>query len=275
MKRAPFGLVLVLTLADPLAAQGVMIAPTHIFIDHRTRSGSVTLYNPNTEPAEVTVSLIYGYPVTDSAGTVTLYAPETPDSTEPSAAGWLQAFPRRLTVMPRERQTVRLLARPPATLPDGEYWARLVVTARAGQVPVGGIPDTAQIQVGLNLEVRSLLGVYYRKGPVTSGVRIANLGAELVQDTLVVRPALERLGNATYLGTIRGTLVDSTGATRAELRLMVAVPRALAPRLTAYTGVLPRGRYRLRLEVLAEREDLGGAVLRAPTARDSVTVAVP
>jgi hypothetical protein len=270
-----FGLLAGLTLAAPLAAQGVMIAPTAIFIDHRTRSGAVTLYNPNTEPAEVTVSLIYGYPVTDSAGTITLYAPEAPDSTEPSAAAWLQAFPRRLTVMPRERQTVRLLARPPASLPDGEYWARLVVTARAGQIPVSGIPDTAQIQVGLNLEVRSLLGVYYRKGRVASGVRIAGLGAELVQDTLVVRPALERLGNAAFLGTIRGALVDSTGATKAQLRLMVAVPRMLAPRLTAYTGVLPPGRYQLRLEVLAEREDLGGAVLRAPPARATADVVVP
>jgi hypothetical protein len=62
------------------AAQGVVVAPHAVFIDHRTRSGSVLLYNPNTEPAEVTISLIYGVPVTDSLGDIKLDTVNTFDA---------------------------------------------------------------------------------------------------------------------------------------------------------------------------------------------------
>ena len=116
----------------PLAAQGVVIAPHAVFIDARTRSGAVLLYNPNTEPVEVAVSFFFGYPATDSAGRIVVDSIRRPDSTSVSAAAWLQAFPRRLTVPPLERQTIRLLATPPSGLADGEYWARLVISAMGG-----------------------------------------------------------------------------------------------------------------------------------------------
>lgn len=261
--------------AGTVAAQGVMIAPTAVFIDHASRSGSVLLYNPNSEPAEVTISVIFGYPATDSAGNIYLRT-DSADAALPSAAGWLQPFPRRLTVMPLERQTVRLLARPPAGLPDGEYWARLVIAAKGGQVPVGGIPDTAQIQVGLSLEVRSLIGVYYRKGTPTTGVRIAGLRAALLADTLEVRAELSRLGTAAFLGTARGELVDSAGAVRAEFRSPIAAYYTIVPRFTTFAGILPPGRYRLRLTVEPGREDVDARHrLPSPTVSDSVEVRVP
>jgi len=165
-----------------LAAQGVMVAPHAVFIDHRLRSGSVLLYNPGTEPVEVTISTIFGYPVTDSTGAITLRTVDAPDSTVPSALAWIQAFPRRLTVAPRERQTVRLLARPPAGLADGEYWLRMVIAAQAGRVPISGVADTTAIQVGLTLEVRTIIGVNYRKGPVTTGLALSQLRVHIVAD---------------------------------------------------------------------------------------------
>src|SRR6266542_3026046 len=181
-----------------LAAQGVMVAPHAVFIDHRVRSGSVLLYNPGTEPVEVTISTLFGYPTTDSTGAIVLRTVAAPDSTLPSALAWIQAFPRRLTVAPLERQTVRLLARPPAGLADGEYWVRLVIAAKAGTVPITGLADTTGIQVGLTLEVRTVIGVAYRKGAVTTGVALSNVRARLVGDTLVTWSRLERRGNAAY-----------------------------------------------------------------------------
>lgn len=262
--------------AGPAATQGVMIAPTAVFIDHASRSGSVLLYNPNNEPAEVTISVIFGYPATDSAGNIFLRTADSADASLPSAAGWLQAFPRRLTVMPLERQTVRLLARPPAGLPDGEYWARLVISAKGGALQVDGVPDTARIQVGLTLEVRSLIGVYYRKGTPTTGVRLADVRAALVDDTLEVRAQITRTGTAAFLGTVRGQLVDSTGVARAEFTAPVAAYYTIAPRFTTFAGVLPPGPYRLRLSVEAGREDIDGRrTLRAPAVSDTVEIRIP
>lgn len=268
---AAFGL-----LGASLDAQGVMVAPHAVYIDHRVRSGSVLLYNPGTEPVEVTISTFFGYPTTDSTGAIVLRTVETPDSTVPSAAAWMQAFPRRLTVAPLERQTVRLLARPPAGLADGEYWVRLVIAAKAGLVPITGLSDTTGIQVGLTLEVRTVIGIAYRKGAVRTGVVLSNVRAQLVGDTLVTWSRLQRRGNAAYVGTVRGTLVDSAGVSRAAFNSPLGVYFAMEPRIATVVGKLPRGRYWLRYEVVAEREDLDAkVVLPAPAVRDSVQVVVP
>src|SRR5258708_14930237 len=154
MRALGFGGMVVFASAS-LAAQGVMVAPHAVFIDHMQRSGSVLLYNPGTAPVDVTISTIFGYPTTDSTGGIKLDT--LPADSATSALAWIQAFPRRLTVAPKERQTVRLLARPPIGLADGEYWLRLIIAAQAGRVPITGVRDTKAMQVGLNLEVRTLI----------------------------------------------------------------------------------------------------------------------
>ncbi|HXF96537.1 MAG TPA: hypothetical protein VNI61_10605 [Gemmatimonadales bacterium] len=259
-----------------LAAQGVTIAPHAVYIDHRVRSGSVLLYNPNAYPVEVSISTLFGYPVTDSAGRITLRVVDQPDTASPSAADWIQAYPRRLTVAPLERQTVRLLATPPPGLADGEYWARLVIHARGGQVPITGVSDTANIRVALPLEVRSIIGLSYRKGALRTGVRLADLRGRALGDSLEVRVRLARQGTAAFVGTVRGELVDSAGGVRARFAAPLGVYYEMEPRFSAYTGPLPAGRYRLRLVVSAEREDLPPeVVLPAAPVRDSVEVRVP
>ncbi len=278
MRRA-FALAAILTVnCVALAAQGVMVAPHAVFIDHRLRSGSVLLYNPGTEPVEVAISTMFGYPVTDSTGAIALRTVDVPDSTLPSALAWIQAFPRRLTVGPRERQTVRLLARPPAGLADGEYWLRMVIAAQAGRVPISGVTDTTAIQVGLTLEVRTIIGVNYRKGPVATGLALSQLRAQIVADSLVTRARLERRGNAAFIGTIRQTLMDSAGRVLDSYQSPIGVYITMEPRLVNLISPsrLGRGRYWLRYEVVTEREDLDPTVvLKAPAVRDSVQVVVP
>ncbi|MDQ3997450.1 MAG: hypothetical protein M3303_10625 [Gemmatimonadota bacterium] len=259
----------------PLVAQGVLVAPHGIFIDHRTRTGSFELYNPNPQPAEVSVSTLFGYPVTDSLGNVTLWTTAVPDSSQPSAAAWIEAYPRRLLLRPLERQRIRLLARPPAGLPDGEYWTRLVVAAKGGRVPVDGVVDTSAIRIGLTLEMRTVVAVFYRKGAPRTGVTLSHVRADVAGDSLVVRARLTRQGNAAFLGTARGTLVDSAGRPVAAFASHLGVYYALEPRFTAPIRSLPPARYTLRLEVAADRDDLAReALLRATAVRDSAKVNV-
>lgn len=280
MTRLPIGALLAALAfpAVPVLAQGVLVAPHSVVMDHRTRSGSLSLYNPGDDPAEVTLSTFFGYPVTDSAGDFELRMVERPDAAMPSAAGWVEAFPKRMLLGPKERQTVRLLARPPARLPDGEYWARLVVAAKGGTVPVTGVDDSSGITVGLNLEVRTVLPLQYRKGAVATAVRLSRLAAAVEGDSLAVRMRLDRVGTAAFIGTVRGALADSAGRTVATLSSPLAVYYDMEPRLTAALpgGALPPGRYRLRVEVAAEREDLAPEVLLpSPPVRDSLEVRLP
>jgi hypothetical protein len=260
------------------AAQGVLVAPHAVVIDHRTRSGSLSLYNPGDQPAEISLSTFFGYPVTDSSGNFDLRTVERPGTNMPSAAGWLEAFPKRMVLQPKERQTVRLLARPPQALPDGEYWARLVVSAKGGSVPVSGVNDSSGITVGLNLEVRTVLPLQYRKGAVATSVRASGLSAGVEGDSLAVRLHLVRQGTAAYIGTVRGALADGSGRTVATFSSPVAVYYDVDPRFTAALpdGKLPPGPYRLRVEVTTEREDLAPeTLLAARPVRDSLELHLP
>jgi P pilus assembly chaperone PapD len=259
-----------------LHAQGVLVAPQAVFIDHRTRSGSIELYNPGPDPVEVSVSAVFGYPVTDSLGTTTLYTADDPGASAPSAASWISAYPRRTKLVPGQRQTVRLLARPPENLADGEYWTRLVIAAKGGRVELDGGADSTGIRVGLDLEVRTVIALLYRKGPVRTAVALSNVQTRIEGDSLAVRARLAREGNAAYLGMVHGALLDSGGRAAATFAVPTAVYYSLEPRYTLPIAGLPPGRYTLQLSVGTEREDITGpALVTSPPVRDSVPVLLP
>lgn len=257
------------------AAQGVLVAPHAIFIDHRSRSGFVQLYNPGNAATEVSVEALFGYPVTDSLGNLELRTVEQPDSTQPNAMGWIQAFPRRMVIQPQGRQTIRLLVTPPQGIRDGEYWARLAITAKGGAVPVANADTTSGITVGLNLEVRTIIPLLYRKGPVTTALDVSNLRAAVVGDSLIIRARLARQGSASYLGTVRGALVNAGGTTTGSFESPISVYYDVDPRFTIGAAGLAPGRYLLRFSVTSERSDIPAEqTLKAPTVRDSIEVRI-
>lgn len=276
MRRLLLLVHLLLGLASPLAAQGVIVAPHAVYLDHRTRSGSITLYNPSAEPTEVSIEFLYGYPVTDSVGDFTLEEPDSVTADMPSAHRWIEAFPRRITLAPLQRQTVRLLARPPANLADGEYWARVVIVAKGGSVPVSGA-DTANINIGLNLEIRTRIPLTYRKGVLQSGIALSDLSSQRTStDSLAIRAKLVRQGTAAYVGTARGTLVDAGGKTVGSFMEPVAVYYDAAPVFTIPVAGLPAGSYKARVEIASERPDITPELLlKSATVRDSISVVLP
>jgi P pilus assembly chaperone PapD len=270
--------MILLAFMGPLsaAAQGIAIAPTSVFIDARDRTGLLLLMNPNDDPAEVVISTIFGYPVTDSAGAMQLYTVKQPDSTAPSAASWVRVFPRRVTIAPHTQQTVRLLMSPPAGIPDGEYWSRVIITARGGKLPVTAAVDSGSVKIGLTLEVRTIIPLLYRKGKLETGVALSELRAEVRGDSLVVRARLERKGNAAALGTVHGEVVDAAGRVRQTFTSPISTYYVIRPRLTAPIDSLAPGSYRLRVAVSSVRPDLApDAILPFRAVRDSVTVQIP
>jgi P pilus assembly chaperone PapD len=263
------------SLASEAVAQGVVVAPHAVYLDHRTRSASLTLYNPGADPAEVMISSLYGYPVTDSVGHFTLFVPDSIDASMPSATDWIEAFPRRMTLAPLQRQTVRLLARPPQGLPDGEYWSRVMISAKGGALQVAGA-DSAAIQIGLALEVRTIIPLIYRKGVLGTGIAVKDLRAAPVGDSLQVRVRLERQGTAAYIGTAKGALLTSTGAIVATFQQPVAVYYAADPVFTIPLKGQAAGSYRLRLEMTGQRTDIPNELLlKSLPVRDSVEVTIP
>jgi hypothetical protein len=239
---------------SPVLLEAILVAPHAVFMDHRSRTGQVFLVNTGDTPEEVAIDLKYGYPATDSTGTIFIRLIDQPDSSEPSAAAWIKAYPRRAVLAPGQRQVVRLLATPPEGLPDGEYWSRIIATSRGSKVAVVGGDST--ISAGLSLELRTIISLSYRKGAVHTGVSVTDLRAIRQGDSLVVWFGAERQGNAAFLGTLTYQLVDAAGKVHGEWEAPVAVYHPLSRRYGFALDSVPAGRYTLRMNLTTARNDL-------------------
>jgi hypothetical protein len=266
------GLVAGLTFL-PLVIQAVYVAPTAVFLDERTRSAQVTVGNSGDTPEDATVELQFGFLDADSSGTPYIRFVEDPGPEFPSAAEWIRAFPLRVHLEPRSRQIVRLLARPPEDLPDGEYWTRLIVTGRGA--PLRAATADSAVRAAVSVQIRLVASVTYRKGPVSTGIALRGMRAEAEGDSLTVWARMAREGNAAYLGTADVEVVDDGGRMVRHWSAGLSVFFPLTRRFSFPLDSLPSGDYRVRFRLRAERPDLPeDRVLAAPTVTDSVAVRV-
>ncbi|HEX6749424.1 MAG TPA: hypothetical protein VF092_19165 [Longimicrobium sp.] len=268
MHRFPIGRTLVAALAllagVAARAHAVSVSPTALYIDSRTRTGVLTLFNPGALPEEITIDFAYGFPQADSAGNVSVPTTREPGPGEPSAMAWMRAFPRRLLLQPGQRQIVRVLVEPPADLADGEYWARILISSRGGQPPIEQTQGDVRLQ--LNVQTTLVMAANYRKGDLRTGVTLNSSSAHRTADGVQLQVDLSRTGNAAYLGRMRAELLDAGGNVAATLYDDLAVYRTMRRRLTFPVPAGANGPFTVRIHIDTEREDLppGGALPASP-----------
>lgn len=258
-------------LPGAVRGQAVLIAPHAVVVEDGARAGAFTVVNVGPDRVEVTLSTAYGYPVTDSAGWMVLQTVDVVDDTMPSAAGWIEMFPRRFSLESGARRTVRLRVSPPAGTADREYWARLVVASRSAAVPFAASVEA--VSVAIALEVRSVFPLLFRKGALRTAVDMGPVTATRRGDSLDVRVPLERRGNAAWIGTVFVSLVDVAGRTASRAELPLGVYYGLHPRLALPMEGVDPGRYTLRVEAVGRRADLPAAFV-LPTIPVSRTVEI-
>jgi hypothetical protein len=266
-------LTAILVAGWPALIEAIYVSPTAVFMDMRARDTQITIGNSGEQAEEATIELKFGFPDTDSAGTPFIRFIEDPGPEFGSAADWIRPFPQRVRLEPGTQQVIRLLARPPENLPDGEYWTRMIITGRGATINLP-TADSA-VRVGVGLEIRLVTSVTFRKGSITTGVRIRNLVAEAEGDSLAVWAGLARTGNGAYLGTADIELVDARKTIVRRWAMPLSVHFPMRRRFAYPTGTLEPGDYWVRFRLRSERPDLPTErVLGAPTVLDSVAVRV-
>lgn len=125
--------------AIPEGAVGGMgdinLYPRRIIVDRRQRIASIGLYNrvPAAGEYEITIRDLVMTPDGALAATNDPRAAANLDRMQ-GASDMLRWSPRRVRLLGNEAQTVRVMARPPADLPDGEYRSHFTVVS---------VPDVA------------------------------------------------------------------------------------------------------------------------------------
>jgi P pilus assembly chaperone PapD len=257
-----WGLSLVLLLAVVVdTAEAVSVSPTALYIDSRTRTGVMTLHNPGSLPEEITIGFAFGYPISDANGLVSVQLLNAAPAGEPSAAEWMRVFPRRLVLQPGQRQVIRVMVQPPADLPDGEYWARIIISSRGGQPPIEQTDGNVSLQ--LNVETVLVMAANYRQGAVSAGVEITGASAEWGEDGVTLELDMNRTGNAAALGRVLVDLLDARGSVVASTYEDIAVYRTMRRRLSLPVPENVAGLLSVRIRIVPEREDLpASSILR-------------
>ena len=234
-------------------AQGVVITPHFVFVSDRDKSTTIDLYNSGGVTVDLSLSTVFGTYKTDSVGGIVVVPDADPPANAPSAAKWFEVYPRHAVLRANAHQVIKILAVPPAGLPDGEYRTRLIVYVKP-DVP----PPLAQVTttIALNVEIKTSLSMIYRQGAMSSGVKISDVRATVNGDYLDVRLNLEKTGNASFFGKLRGGLVETTGRVVVPLDVNLAMNETMEPRFRLPLGALKSGTYSLRLNISSDRVDI-------------------
>src|SRR5690349_11194884 len=162
------GLVIpALAITAPAAHAGVgdlLVAPTRVVLNG-SRGTEVVLNNIGDDVATYRVSAELRRMTPEGK----LTEVELPNDKEKAAQEMLLYAPRKVTLPPNQPQAIRLSARAPAGLPDGEYRVHLLFRAIPPALPAAE-PKKAE---GVSFQIRPIYGVTI---PVI--VRLGNLEAK-------------------------------------------------------------------------------------------------
>ncbi len=254
-------IILLLLLNFNFIIAQVIISPYIVYTDSQNRFGSFLVQNESNEAYEITISFVFGYPVSDSLGNMSMkYFEQTPD-TLPSVVKWIKAFPRKFVLNPKERQTIRLTVRPNKQLEPGTYWARIVTSSTQKSIPVDTVKEgiTAQLKFVLN-QVTTL---FYRVDSAFSGAVLDSVFTNEDSTGINIYAKLKRIGNSPFLGDLEITVRDSNDSTIVSKREYLPLYYNLVKKIKIPKSELGMGKYTVFLKpVSTEKQDIPQSKLK-------------
>jgi P pilus assembly chaperone PapD len=189
------------TVATPAAAGvgDLLVAPTRIVLDGR-KGTEIILNNIGDEPATYRVSVEFRRMTAD--GNLVDVTEATPE--EKAAADMVVYAPRRVTLAPREPQSIRIAARPPQGLPDGEYRVHLLFRAIPPSAPVtaSGAAEGKGLQLQLIPVYGVTIPVIVRLGNLEVKAGISNVEIEKSDGKPAIGLDLNRSGSRSTFGEV-------------------------------------------------------------------------
>ena len=192
--------LLVLPTAAEAGVGDLLVAPTRIVLDGR-KGGEIILNNIGEEPATYRVSVEFRRMTKDGD----LVDVAAPSATDKLAEDMIVYAPRKVTLAPHEPQAIRIAARPPQGLADGEYRVHMLFRAIPPATPV--VQADAEKPKGVQFKLTPVYGVtipvIVRLGNLEATAGIANVHLEKKGDAEAVGLDLTRTGSRSTYGEVR------------------------------------------------------------------------
>jgi P pilus assembly chaperone PapD len=178
----------------------LLVAPTRLVLDGR-KGAEVILNNIGDEPATYRVSVEFRR-MTEAGDLVDVTVPSDADK---KAEDMIVYAPRKVTLAPREPQAIRIAARAPQGLPDGEYRVHLLFRAIPPATPV--VAPTGEKPKGVQFKLTPIYGVtipvIVRLGNLEASAGIANVHLEEKSGAPAIGLDVVRQGSRSTYGEVR------------------------------------------------------------------------
>jgi P pilus assembly chaperone PapD len=207
-----FAALSLLTSLETSASGHLMLHPTRVVFEGKTRTAEVDLINNGSEEATFRIYLV-NERMTDHGEFVVV---ETPQAGEHFADELVRFSPRQVTLAPGGGQLVRLQLRKPANLPAGEYRTHLMFKALPpSQAQQSNTPDA--VEHGFRTEVTAVVSIsipiIVRQDETSAALSFA--AVKLVpskNETAVLSFTLQRQGSRSVYGDIVVSFTPRGGA---------------------------------------------------------------
>lgn len=232
----------------------VAISPTMVMIDENQRFASYLVLNGSDQPQEISVEFVFGYPDVVSNTMRTVY--DRPEKEKLySIADNVQAFPRKFTLAPQQRQVVRITVRPNRELDDGVYWSRIKTTSNPQSPAIGSKLDE-EVSANINIQFEQVTTLIYKKGNLSTGLDIEEFKTTKTDSSLIITTRIKRTGNAPYLGNLTLTVYDEQDNTVLSDRTNIAVYFDYISRVSANLKNFDPGTYTVEATFVTDRTDI-------------------
>ena len=159
-------LILLLSVMQSFFAQAsLLISPMRVVLDERNRANKVVLINTGKVARTYRMEWLQKRALPEG-GYKNLTDEEAKDF--PTASNMFRISPKQVTLAPNERQMIKIAARRPKNLKDGEYRSHLQFTALPDKST--GLEQTSGIVLKLSLSYS--IPVIFRQGPVDYQVAV-------------------------------------------------------------------------------------------------------
>ena len=185
----------------PAAEAGVgdlLVAPTRIVLNG-SRGTEIVLNNIGEDVATYRISVELRRMTPDGM----LHDVSEPSAAEKLAQSMIVYAPRRVTLAPREPQTIRISARAPKDLPDGEYRVHLLFRAVPPPRPVEAPKNVKGISFALTPIYGVTIPVIARFGNLEAKAGIADVKLTRDEGKPAVSLQLTRNGERSTFGEVR------------------------------------------------------------------------
>jgi P pilus assembly chaperone PapD len=214
---AAFGGTFLAILPANAGVGDLLVAPTRLVLDGRGGS-EIILSNIGDAPATYRISVELRRMTPEGK----LEEVQTPSAADKIAQGMIMYSPRRVTLIPNQPQSIRIAARAPQGLADGEYRVHLLFRAIPPAKPV--TEAQAETPKGLSFAITPIYGVtipvIVRLGQLQVTAGIANVQLEQQNGKKAISLDLTRSGSRSTFGEVR--------VLKAGVKDPIAVQRAVA-----------------------------------------------